>query len=1100
MNPAGLHIRSTTFNTPVSNSSNDRTASTSKMAIRDTGTRSPSPVTVQPQSVSFVSSEQKGKKKDWVGSASKRLRLPKLREKASSTQVQEALINSKDTTRKLIIGSTKSSATTPTQTQRPQQSKLDRSEPPKKSSSPIDKPLPSLPVAIVDYKSPVRRSLIDCAERPLRRSVSPLDGGLLNEEVWPSMQPSNGTTTTFPEPCKGQTKPSLGESIIDGLRSLNLQDNEDITDNKYSAVDFENPLIKKDFNSQASEKNTHSPLKVCDNDSNRPLSSSQLPKPRDSMLHSLRRHNENPVIRQTKTSAMRLQNAMGKRTWSSGEKSEANEDALSSIQEHPKLLSKSKQIHGYVPGPIRSASRGRHAVTVRGSPYIIPSRAPSRANTASPANQQEMNLADQSMMVSIGLQTPTSNGLDNSGRKVSTARDGSRQSSLPIPSRLKDERASAGRASVSPQQQSPPDETLKSAESREIEEIRATATDPANSQSSDQSPTVEDSCIDLRDALSSPVPQDQNSAVRRTDNSHSSTRGYDAHGGFRLKHLGNGLLDGPTLRINDSASRILLGTDETAATSAVALPPRSSVTNRRKRSAPELSQRKDQKISSRPTSALFDRPLSFIARNIADRTSEIKVLDDDEVRKLIGEGSSPSKSEPAELPGSDVVFVCDSRPSSLIAKHVTQDSWENQKSPLHVQCDWPGKDFAEFNLCPSPDRSPPKAKEPSLSKNGDSSKSKSSIYTDAEPPKTGSASIKSITSRPSTIALRAPPSKEIAPFLFQNAGNLEKKGKEPVRKVSAHLDVPGSAGSGDSTATYPPRISSRKPKPPPIIVSPPQNTGPTISIQPRALNTREVDPDSLKKPRNVKTFSQSVSPHADSTKARKAVHKLGYAPSSSSKKVISNIRGLFHKRSVESDTTTNDNGAGSFRHSLVPNPLRINPSDGAGGGVDSDDSRGPEHARTRAGARNLIRNPFISPTTPFTATVKPSPYPSRLLSSSSTQQRDNAKEDGSAEEATSIPPPLPSPAETLSNATTLTHSLLDLAHMETDLQRKSHLIQMSKCMVEVVGAARDAEKAMEKAKMEAARAEVSWLKVQKTMGEMVEHVVKVDSLSRRRIE
>jgi hypothetical protein len=67
----------------------------------------------------------------------------------------------------------------------------------------------------------------------------------------------------------------------------------------------------------------------------------------------------------------------------------------------------------------------------------------------------------------------------------------------------------------------------------------------------------------------------------------------------------------------------------------------------------------------------------------------------------------------------------------------------------------------------------------------------------------------------------------------------------------------------------------------------------------------------------------------------------------------------------------------------------------------------------------------------------------------------------------------------LSNATSLTHTLLDLARAEPDAQRKANLIELSKCMVEVVSSTRDAEKAKEKAKMEAARAELCWLKVQK---------------------
>ena len=64
-----------------------------------------------------------------------------------------------------------------------------RSSPERKHSSP-DKPLPSLPVATVDHRSPVvRRSLIDASEKSLRRSLSPSPG--LNElEEWPAISPS----------------------------------------------------------------------------------------------------------------------------------------------------------------------------------------------------------------------------------------------------------------------------------------------------------------------------------------------------------------------------------------------------------------------------------------------------------------------------------------------------------------------------------------------------------------------------------------------------------------------------------------------------------------------------------------------------------------------------------------------------------------------------------------------------------------------------------------------------------------------------------------------------------------------------------------------
>jgi hypothetical protein len=59
-----------------------------------------------------------------------------------------------------------------------------------------DKPLPSLPIATIQGGSPiVRRSLIDASEKPLRRSISPSPGEKALEE-WPTLSPSRTTTPT----------------------------------------------------------------------------------------------------------------------------------------------------------------------------------------------------------------------------------------------------------------------------------------------------------------------------------------------------------------------------------------------------------------------------------------------------------------------------------------------------------------------------------------------------------------------------------------------------------------------------------------------------------------------------------------------------------------------------------------------------------------------------------------------------------------------------------------------------------------------------------------------------------------------------------------
>jgi hypothetical protein len=66
-------------------------------------------------------------------------------------------------------------------------------------SNPPDKPLPSLPIATIQGRSPiVRRSLIDAREKPLRRSISPSPGEKIEEE-WPALSPSR---TTTPNSCQ----------------------------------------------------------------------------------------------------------------------------------------------------------------------------------------------------------------------------------------------------------------------------------------------------------------------------------------------------------------------------------------------------------------------------------------------------------------------------------------------------------------------------------------------------------------------------------------------------------------------------------------------------------------------------------------------------------------------------------------------------------------------------------------------------------------------------------------------------------------------------------------------------------------------------------
>jgi hypothetical protein len=86
--------------------------------------------------------------------------------------------------------------------------------------NPPDKPLPSLPVATVVTRSPIiRRSLIDAGEKLLKRSVSPSVGEMVEEE-WPVLYPSRPTTPNtlqeihnrFSNQAEGSTRDRSGSN------------------------------------------------------------------------------------------------------------------------------------------------------------------------------------------------------------------------------------------------------------------------------------------------------------------------------------------------------------------------------------------------------------------------------------------------------------------------------------------------------------------------------------------------------------------------------------------------------------------------------------------------------------------------------------------------------------------------------------------------------------------------------------------------------------------------------------------------------------------------------------------------------------------------
>ena len=964
--------------------------------------------------------------------------------------------------------------------------------------------------------------------------MTPPEDGSPQEEDWPTIEPAK-SDTNLPYRNQSQVKPSLGESLYEGMRALNLQEKENNIEQEPKNRPNDTAAARPHDALDTNENQDTNPDLLTDGKT-RPLSSSQLPKPRDSMLQSLSRHADSPAIRQTKTSTLRLQQATGKAPWDPNEKKKLANSHIPTIRERAGSPSEPRSKQDFHGGPVRTNSRGRYGVTGRGSPYTIPSRS---NIPRKPVPRDEVKISRRDLHTPRNSQLFEPREERNSLYPSTSPKQQVRKSSIRLLARVARQTANlVNEEELSEASPTGHSMSLPVAHQQEAHGLTANLTHApvthgeSDDHSCELSPAAQSELLNVKEVLSTPVSRDDESFVDSDeDESGSGTHGYDSFGGYRVRRIGNGSNMGPTLRITDSASRILLG-DEHAENILAARSP--NVTLRHKGSAPDIGSPRVVKDQGRRSSAIFTSPMTLV-RQLTDRSSsQHKHVSEDETRNLMDADSSVDTVVYAELPDSEVkisIHPATNSEDDFDAGDVTlHRSSTSQHTPKSDHGDWPGKDFADFNVYSESLPTTSKGQVPSAE-----------VATG--PPMKRPMPSRS-PSRPPTIVLREAPSKETAPFLFQD---LER---EQAKQEKLADDLAKAAGSGSessiaqpsaSTSTvassvspFPPRTSSRKPKPPPIIVSPP-----TVSfLASQAPKAVAMNPSHIKKPRNVKTFSQSISPKTETgiPKGRKISGVLSHSPSTSNKKkVVDSLRGLWKKKSFEANKAAgnvnaagNDEtvrvkrvegeaepmpslhelyrasvaanklkaGRGSFRRSPLPkftaeesqnkfaNPLHLHPT--------STQASGAGDAGT-AGRTLKHKNAFISPTTPWTANLKTSKFPSSPLATA-TLENAYASSPTTSENPTSPSPTVlnhahpsprspisPSPLTAndtpiLSTATSLTHTLLDLARSSTNTAEKSRLIELSKCMVEVVSSARDAEKAMEKARMEASRAEVAYLK------------------------
>lgn len=178
---------------------------------------------------------------------------------------------------------------------------------------------------------------------------------------------------------------------------------------------------------------------------------------------------------------------------------------------------------------------------------------------------------------------------------------------------------------------------------------------------------------------------------------------------------------------------------------------------------------------------------------------------------------------------------------------------------------------------------------------------------------------------------------------------------------------------------------------------------------------------------------------------------------SSSKKVLSNFRGLFHKRSSEAPAI--------FSNQKTDKPARRN---------------GPIQS---VGRKSSPINYVISPPIPSAPNNTPITYNMTMrpnFMSPATRSPNMLSLTGSDGH--------PRPSDALDRATTLAHKILDLASAETSITKQGSLLKLGHSLASAINAAKETEQALERAKMATLRVEMSVIETQKSIRSILPEV------------
>ena len=275
------------------------------------------------------------------------------------------------------------------------------------------------------------------------------------------------------------------------------------------------------------------------------------------------------------------------------------------------------------------------------------------------------------------------------------------------------------------------------------------------------------------------------------------------------------------------------------------------------------------------------------------------------------------------------------------------------------------------------------------------------------------------------------------------------KGEENVTVNFPSTPERSSSTAGNSTS-FPPRSSSRT-TPPDYTIKESAKSSPISPLEVEKCQTRFLErQNKLGSSKGHASCSLDISQAAVS-KRDSIARESGKSQGSISKGMLSNIRGLFHKRSAE-------NGL---------------------------------HSSTRSNKKGKQHTLIASSGSPFPPISEIHPIHRPTLASNN---RSNAKcRKGIGYDTianTPITPSISSPLPSeISTTTTLAMQLLESARTERSSPKKERALELGTILVEAITQARDAEKAMEEAKHAARKAEVAHALCKKSVGDIAKKVL-----------